>query len=139
MAALKTTFVVIPRADQPAIVQRVLSTSDCFLFGPAAAVAPQLSQYPQQRRSKGCVMNASCKSAYSKPTQPEPLTFYEVNEYGTITDPRVREPKVRSDVFSNGLPAQIHSTDHLIDEVDRCSPLAAHAICTDAANKGFSS
>ena len=84
-------------------------------------------------------MKASRQLAYSKPTQPEPLTFYEVNEYGTITDPRVREPKVRSDVFSNVLPAQIHFTDHLIDEVDRCSPLATHAICTVAANKGVSS
>ena len=51
MAALKTTFVVIARADQPAIVQRFLSISERFLFSPAAAVAPQLSQYPQERNA----------------------------------------------------------------------------------------
>jgi hypothetical protein len=71
-------------------------------------------------------MKASRKSASNKLAQPVLLTFYEVNEYRTITDPSVREPKLRSDVFGNVSPALIHSTDQLIDEVRDCSPLSYH-------------
>ena len=49
MAALNTTSVVIPRTDQPNIVQRFLSTSERFLFNPAAAVSARLSPHPQRR------------------------------------------------------------------------------------------
>ena len=51
MAALKTTLVVIARADQPAIVQRFLSTSERFLFSSTAPVAAQLSLHPQRRHT----------------------------------------------------------------------------------------
>ncbi len=42
MAAFKTTPVAIPQADQPTIVQRFLSTSERFLFHPAAAGSVQV-------------------------------------------------------------------------------------------------
>ena len=71
-------------------------------------------------------MKASRKSASSKPTQPVLLSFYEVDKYGTLTDPRVCQPKVRSEVFSNVSPTLIHSIDQLIDEVEGCSPLGEH-------------
>ena len=54
------------------------------------------------------------------------LAFYEVNEYRTITDPSVRQPKVRSEVFSNVSPVLIHSTDQLVDVVEECTPLGDH-------------
>lgn len=37
MAALETTPVAIPRAEQPTIVQRFIATSERFLFHPPAA------------------------------------------------------------------------------------------------------
>ncbi len=37
MAAFETTSVAIPRADQPTIIQRFLTTSERFLFHPPAA------------------------------------------------------------------------------------------------------
>ena len=37
MAAFKTTSVAILRADQPTIVQRLIATSERFLFHPPAA------------------------------------------------------------------------------------------------------
>jgi hypothetical protein len=39
MAAFETTPVAIPRADQPTIIQRFLSTSERFLFHPPAAAS----------------------------------------------------------------------------------------------------
>ena len=76
-------------------------------------------------------MKASRKSPSRTRTQtaPLPLTFYEVSEYGTITDPSVPQPKVRSEVFSNVSPALIHSVDQLVDEVEDCSPLGDHFSC----------
>ncbi len=49
MAALNTTSVVIPRADQPSIVQRFLSTSGRFLFNPAACVSARVWVHPELR------------------------------------------------------------------------------------------
>jgi hypothetical protein len=48
--------------------------------------------------------------------------FFEVNEYGTISDPSVPEPKTRADVFdiSEGRP---RDPEHLIDEVESVGPL----------------
>jgi len=55
-----------------------------------------------------------------------PLFFYEVAEYGTISDPSVPASKLRAEVFHGVSPAFIGSTDDLISEVEGCSPLASH-------------
>ena len=57
---------------------------------------------------------------------PGPLFFYEVAEYGTISDPGVPVPKLRSDVFQNIPPGFIRSVDDLVSEVEGCHPLASH-------------
>jgi hypothetical protein len=67
-------------------------------------------------------MRSSQKSA----AQPPLLTYFEVNEYGTITDPSVPEPTVRSEVFKDLAPARICSMAKLIDEVEACTPLASY-------------
>ena len=71
-------------------------------------------------------MKASKKSASSRRAQPVLMTCYEVSEYRTITDPRVREPTSRADVFKSVSPALIHSTGRLIDEVQGRLPLDSH-------------
>ena len=71
-------------------------------------------------------MKASKKLASSQRAQPVMMTCYEVSEHRTITDPSVRQPTLRADVFSGVSPAQIHSTDQLIDAVDGCYPLGYH-------------
>jgi hypothetical protein len=73
-------------------------------------------------------MKASRKSPSRAPAQPTPLplSFSEVDQYGTITDPRVCAPATRADVFENISARSICSTDQLIDEVEACSPLACH-------------
>jgi hypothetical protein len=71
-------------------------------------------------------MKASRKSQSHKRTPPAPLTFYSVDKYGTITDPRVRTSSIRSDVFENISSGSIHTTDQLVDAVQGCSPLAVH-------------
>ena len=57
---------------------------------------------------------------------PGPMTFYEVARHGTLTDPTVRAPEVRADVFKCLSPCSIRTTDELISEVDGCIPLANH-------------
>ncbi|CDS49850.1 hypothetical protein [Polaromonas sp. CG9_12] len=74
-------------------------------------------------------MKASKKTSSVAPAQATPLTFYEVDGSGTLTDPSVRPPSLRSDVFQNVSPSYLHSTDDLIEEVDRCTPLAIHFSC----------
>ena len=54
------------------------------------------------------------------------MTFYEVARHGTLTDPTVRAPRVRADVFECLSPSAIRTTDELISEVDGCIPLASH-------------
>jgi hypothetical protein len=49
MVAFATTSVVISRADQPAIVQRFLSTSERFLFNSAAGVSARVQSHPERR------------------------------------------------------------------------------------------
>ena len=57
---------------------------------------------------------------------PGPMMFYEVARHGTLTDPTVRAPRVRADVFERLSPSAIRTTDELISEVDDCVPLASH-------------
>ena len=57
---------------------------------------------------------------------PEPLFFYEVAEHGTISDPGVPAPKLRSDVFQNISLRFISTPDDLVFEVESCQPLASH-------------
>ena len=67
-----------------------------------------------------------CKPSSCVTPLPGPLFFYEVAEYGTISDPGVPAPKLRSDVFQNISPGFIRSVDDLISEVEGCHPLASH-------------
>jgi len=71
-------------------------------------------------------MKASKKSSSSAIAQCISLTFFEVAEHGTITDPGVTEPKTRSDVFQNVSPGRIRTTDQLISEIESCTPLEGH-------------
>ena len=50
---------------------------------------------------------------------------YEVNEYGTIVDPSVPEPKIRRDVF-DFWPKDIKTTDDLIRAIQDCTPLESY-------------
>lgn len=50
------------------------------------------------------------------------LSYYEVNDYGTLTDPTLAEPKFRFDVF-DGVSTDCTSISRLIDEIASCSPL----------------
>ena len=67
-----------------------------------------------------------CKPSSCVTPLPGHLFFYEVAEYGTISDPGVPAPKLRSDVFQNISPGFIRSVDDLISEVEGCVPLASH-------------
>jgi len=67
-----------------------------------------------------------CVTSFCVPSLPGPLFFYEVSKYGTISDPGVLGPKLRSDVFQNVSPGLIRSADDLVSEVDGCNPLASH-------------
>lgn len=71
-------------------------------------------------------MKSPRKSSPAVTPRPKPLTFYEVAENGTISDPTVPEPKLRADVFQNISPRFIRSAEDLISEVDDCIPLASH-------------
>jgi hypothetical protein len=51
--------------------------------------------------------------------------FYEVNEYGTITDPRGKYPEINAEAFSIDT-RQIDNKDDLIYEVEYCQPLRWH-------------
>ena len=73
----------------------------------------------------------SSRKSLSKPSPcvtplPGPLFFYEVAEYGTISDPGVPGPKLRSDVFQNVSSGLIRNADDLVSEVEGCHPLASH-------------
>ncbi len=50
--------------------------------------------------------------------------FFEVSEYGTIVEPGVPEPKIRSDVF-DVWDRQPRDPEHLISEVEGIEPLAS--------------
>lgn len=69
-------------------------------------------------------MKASRPSSSRLTPPPASLTFYEVDAYGTITDPRVSAPKTRAEVFQNISPSAIRTTDDLITQVEGCTPLA---------------
>lgn len=71
-------------------------------------------------------MKSSKKSSSSAIAQCASLTFFEVAEHGTITDPSVPEPKTRAEVFQNVSPGRIRTTGQLILEVEGCSPLEGH-------------
>jgi hypothetical protein len=71
-------------------------------------------------------MKSLRKSSPAVTPRPETLTFYEVADYGTISDPTVPGPRLRADVFQNISPGFIRTTDDLISEVDGCIPLASH-------------
>ncbi|MDH6185124.1 hypothetical protein [Polaromonas sp. CG_23.6] len=71
-------------------------------------------------------MKSSRKSSSRVVPLPGPLFFYEVAEYGTVSDPSVPALKLRAEVFHCVSPAFIHSTDDLVSEVEGCSPLASH-------------
>ncbi|MDR6859814.1 hypothetical protein [Variovorax guangxiensis] len=52
----------------------------------------------------------------------EPWIFAVINDSGTLVDPAVAQPRLRSDVF--GIPVeQIESPERLIREVNHCDPL----------------
>ena len=67
-----------------------------------------------------------CKPSPCVTPLPGPLFFYEVSEYGTICDPGVPGPKLRSDVFQNVSSGLIRNADDLVSEVEGCHPLASH-------------
>ena len=67
-----------------------------------------------------------CVPSFCVTPLPGPLFFYEVSEYGTICDPGVPAPRLRSDVFQNISPGLIRSADELVSEVEGCHPLASH-------------
>ena len=51
--------------------------------------------------------------------------YFEVDEYGTITQPGVEEPKTKGDVFDIWVEG-IKTPDDLVDAVERCWPLTGH-------------
>ena len=67
-----------------------------------------------------------CKPSSCVTPLPAPLFFYEIEEHGTISDPGVPGPKLRSDVFQNISPGFTRSVDDLISGVESCHPLASH-------------
>lgn len=71
-------------------------------------------------------MKSPRKSSSRVTPQPESLTFYEVAQYGTISDPTVPGPRLRADVFQNISPGFIRTTGDLVSDVDGCVPLASH-------------
>ena len=71
-------------------------------------------------------MKSSSKSSSRVTSLPGPLFFYEVSEYGTISDPSVPAPRLRVDVFQDISPGFIRSSDDLISDVEGCTPLASH-------------
>ena len=71
-------------------------------------------------------MKSPRKSSPAVTPWPETLIFYEVAEYGTISNPTVPGPRLRADVFQNISPGSIRGADDLVSEVDGCVPLASH-------------
>jgi hypothetical protein len=71
-------------------------------------------------------MKSSRKSPSRVFPLPGPFYFFEVAEYGTLSDPGVPEPKLRADVFQSLSPGFIRSADDVISEIDGCTPLASH-------------
>ena len=71
-------------------------------------------------------MKSPRKSSSCMVSLPGPLFFYEVAQYGTISDPTVSGPRLRADVFQNISPGAIPTTDDLASEVEGCVPLASH-------------
>ena len=53
------------------------------------------------------------------------LTIYEVSEFYTITDPNIKLPEIRSDVF-NIWVEDINSIDRLVSAIEDCTPLETH-------------
>ena len=53
------------------------------------------------------------------------LTIYEVSEFYTITDPNIKLPEIRSDVF-NIWVEDINSIDKLVSAIEDCTPLETH-------------
>ena len=53
------------------------------------------------------------------------LTIYEVSEFYTITDPNIKLPEIRSDVFNIWIE-DIKSIDKLVSAIEDCSPLETH-------------
>ena len=57
--------------------------------------------------------------------QAQMFDFYEVNEYGTISDPRGKYPEIKAEVFSIDTRL-IDSKKDLINEIECCQPLTWH-------------
>ena len=53
------------------------------------------------------------------------LTIYEVSEFYTITDPNIKLPEIRSDVFNIWIE-DINSIDKLVSAIEDCTPLETH-------------
>lgn len=64
--------------------------------------------------------------APSQPFVETPLRYFEVSEYGTITDPTVPEPSCNRDVFPDVSSEHLKTIEDLIAEVESCYPLARH-------------
>lgn len=56
----------------------------------------------------------------------KPLRFFEVSEYGTITDPSVPEATCNRDVFQDVSSDHLKTIEDLIAQVQSCYPLARH-------------
>jgi len=81
---------------------------------------------PGRRARESLGMKSSRKSLSCVVPLPGPLFFYEVAAYGSLCDPSVATPRLRSDVFHSVSPVFIRSTKDLICEVEVCAPLASH-------------
>ena len=66
------------------------------------------------------------KIGASQPFVERPLRYFEVSEYGTVTDPTVPEPSCNRDVFANVSPEPIDTVQDLVFTVENCYPLARH-------------
>ena len=53
-------------------------------------------------------------TAPSHPIVEKPLHYFEVSEYGTITDPTVPEAKCNRDVFANVSPQHLDTIEDLV-------------------------
>ncbi len=54
------------------------------------------------------------------------LTFFEVSPEGVLITPGIGEPTLRSDVFEQVDPGDVHSSEELIELIESCPPLADH-------------
>jgi hypothetical protein len=54
------------------------------------------------------------------------LYYFDVDEYGTITDSDFRKPAINSDIFDNVSIARLTTSKNIISEIEFCNSLVEH-------------